>query len=604
MTKQTVQHILFPSPAVFFLFICLGLSLLFSLLSLVSCGEESSEETTSQMALVVHETPGPEPTPFIDCSDARDSAPLRISDGMLFYSADGSPGKTPLLLGGSGSYELATDPLIIDSLLKRHGQETNVFDSILKTSPEQSVPRLNFFRLWVPGFSTAAVEWGAASFSEREEMPYEQISEQLWDLESFDTEAIEQGPSARFFSRLKRILDDSLEAGVIVQITLFDHCMMKWLDITDPLTGNIISYRFWQHNPWNPKNNINDLYGELPTDYPPFPNFYLTVDSGLSNFNPRLRELQKHYVETMVHFTASYPNVCYEIMNQADNASGRILAQWHMEVIRWIRAIAPEKLVAISSFPLIRHLENAAKYGTGDSDTLELLTAVDIYCYHYSNLSWASDYFTCEADIETVKADHDTWFGGKISLFDTDGAGGIGAPCRELNENVADWASRVFNLGASFNHKDYIFADPDTADESCAESGCGFRFDCVVCGIDSIDLEANTVIADALAAHIATNQLFFDARLTAAEEQESDIYIEGLNSGTLPIPTNAAIFDYCNKLIVGDILSGPVSPGDGFTLDVSGLPPGDYSFRMALPGEADNDEARPFGTVINVRKND
>ena len=124
-------------------------------------------------------------------------------------------------------------------------------------------------------------------------------NEKKFDLDEFNPE---------YFNRLKTFVARAEELGIIVEVTLFCSTYQD---------------AYWQRNPFNPENNINELPENLDRQ----------KSNTLNNGN--LTGFQKKMVEKIVTELNNFDNVFYEIQNEpwADNPQ---------KVMRTLRTLDPQ----------------------------------------------------------------------------------------------------------------------------------------------------------------------------------------------------------------------------------------------------------------------
>lgn len=141
---------------------------------------------------------------------------------------------------------------------------------------------------------------------------YKRSDDGRFNLETFNDD---------YWQRLENFLDLCFESDIIVQIEIWD----PWDHYEDHQ-----SFGGWTHHPFNPVNNINYSADEskMPVDvkYPPRGEpsehpFFRTVPA-LSN-NVKVLKYQKAYVDKLLSYTLSYPNILYCINNESGE-----LTQW------------------------------------------------------------------------------------------------------------------------------------------------------------------------------------------------------------------------------------------------------------------------------------
>jgi len=138
-------------------------------------------------------------------------------------------------------------------------------------------------------------------------LPFAKVGKH-YDLKRFDD---------RFFERLKRVVKEAEELGIICQVCIFDRCGLAAGD-----------KRGWDNNPYNMRNNLNGLFSTRGRSYPLF-----CVTSGEG------ARIHAALMRKVVRTLGTCKNVIYEIMNEPVPELGP-LAQWH----KWAAGILKEEL--------------------------------------------------------------------------------------------------------------------------------------------------------------------------------------------------------------------------------------------------------------------
>ncbi len=154
---------------------------------------------------------------------------------------------------------------------------------------------------------------------------YERMSDGRYDLNRWNPE---------YWERFERLLRYTRKRDVIVQIEIwdrFDH-----------------SQRFWDSDPYNPKNNVNYTSAEsgLAESYPFHPGlnrqpFFFSVPA--LDDNAVLLAYQQAFVRKLLDISLKYPHVLYCIDNET---SGR--EEWSAYWVAFIREAAGDRTVCLT----------------------------------------------------------------------------------------------------------------------------------------------------------------------------------------------------------------------------------------------------------------
>ena len=208
-----------------------------------------------------------------------------------------------------------------------------------------------------------------------------------------------------YLRRLTEVLEAAKMHNQQVMLTLFDHWSLATSDV-------------FPRTPWFWKNNTDKLLRK------PFPEFY-------NLHNRKLVQIQRNYVEEIVRASAPFHPI-YEIMNEAGGADCDSLNHWHKQVAGWITELDPDARIAVN-------IRNGCM-NVVDQPWVDVVSFHADEWQHKGICNLAEKY----KDAKTV-------------VIDTDGAWKI----RHDNDLVRDWVKQSLSCGASFNHKDDIYA-PDT----------------------------------------------------------------------------------------------------------------------------------------------
>jgi hypothetical protein len=140
-------------------------------------------------------------------------------------------------------------------------------------------------------------------------------------------------PGAEYWRRFERFLDLARERDIVAQFEMWD----RFDFAREP----------WQHNPYNPKNNINYTSGEagLKEAISTHPgrrenDFFHTVPA-LQN-NQLVLQYQQLQVDAMLSISLQYPNVLYCMDNETNDSP-----EWGWYWARYIRAKAEKAGVGV-----------------------------------------------------------------------------------------------------------------------------------------------------------------------------------------------------------------------------------------------------------------
>jgi hypothetical protein len=164
-----------------------------------------------------------------------------------------------------------------------------------------------------------------SSRDESDVWPFEQDPQTgLYDLDR---------PGAEYWRRFERFLDLARERDIVAQFEMWD----RFDFARDP----------WQHNPYNPKNNVNytsDKAGlkEAISTHPGRRenDFFHTVPA-LQN-NQLVLQYQRLQVDTMLSISLRYPNVLYCMDNETNDSP-----EWGWYWARYIRTKAEQAGVGV-----------------------------------------------------------------------------------------------------------------------------------------------------------------------------------------------------------------------------------------------------------------
>lgn len=189
----------------------------------------------------------------------------------------------------------------------------------------------NFFRHWTtnyylyaPGITTPTGEHPRKRYS-----PFKwNVSK--WEMSDYNFE---------YFTRLRAMITAARNAGIVVQITIFDRA------------GLAAGSDRWPNNPWNSINNLNNLIQDGSTGVPKFYDRNiqghirirepLDPQTGTGGFTLEpisLGELQDNFVSQVVSQTKEFKNVVYEIMNEPMTGTTAQRVEWANKMVGVIHA--------------------------------------------------------------------------------------------------------------------------------------------------------------------------------------------------------------------------------------------------------------------------
>lgn len=135
--------------------------------------------------------------------------------------------------------------------------------------------------------------------------PFQQAEDGKYDLNKWNDE---------YWNRFENFLQETEKRDIIVQIEVWD-CWDTGVNAFGP-------EKYWESNPYNPKNNINYTIdeSELPEEWPYHPMnndhpFYLAPPP--LNDNPTVFEYQKAFVRKLMSYTLEHENVLYTVCNES-----------------------------------------------------------------------------------------------------------------------------------------------------------------------------------------------------------------------------------------------------------------------------------------------
>lgn len=168
----------------------------------------------------------------------------------------------------------------------------------------------NFIRLWTWELSKYSYKGGAMTYAEPFPWPRTGPGKALDEKPKFDLEKFNQD----YFERLRQKVVAAGKRQIYVSIMLFEgHGLQASLP---PWC--------WDGHPFNIKNNINGINGDLDSD-----------GRGLETHtlkNPAITSLQKAYIKKVIDTVNDLDNVLFEITNE----SGTYSTQWQYDMINFI----------------------------------------------------------------------------------------------------------------------------------------------------------------------------------------------------------------------------------------------------------------------------
>ena len=131
-----------------------------------------------------------------------------------------------------------------------------------------------------------------------------------------------------YFDRLRERVTAAGERGIYVSVMLFQGFSVeqKGTKGIDPKKGNA-----WEGHPFNEKNNINGINGDLNSDG--------EGDETHTLKNPKITRLQERYIRKVVDTLNDLDNVLWEISNESHTGS----VEWHDHMIRFIKEYEASK---------------------------------------------------------------------------------------------------------------------------------------------------------------------------------------------------------------------------------------------------------------------
>jgi hypothetical protein len=125
-----------------------------------------------------------------------------------------------------------------------------------------------------------------------------------------------------YFDRLRERVIKAGERGIYVSVMFFQGFSVeqKGTKGVDPKKGNA-----WDGHPFNAKNNIESINGDLNGDG--------EGDETHTLKNPKIRRLQETYIRKVIDTLNDLDNVLWEISNESHTGS----IEWHYHIIRFIK---------------------------------------------------------------------------------------------------------------------------------------------------------------------------------------------------------------------------------------------------------------------------
>lgn len=272
-------------------------------------------------------------------------------------------GRVILSLNNTEAYLAGIYPNI-QNLDGVHGDQSSIAGGSVDFGPNMEILAKhtnNFFRHWVifyPNFVNAGPEPAYPNIDKTncsEKQPsitsagqpwreryspflYDRATDK-WDLWRYNEE---------YFRKLRRMIEQAYDYGLVVQLTLFDRCGIDAPNVSDKCLR-------WTYSPWNARRNVNQVINTSDNNgvapfYKPNLQGQITYVTGhldrtqwphgdpstLTTQSITLGQLQDLYLDKVLDSTVEYPNVCYEIMNEPTR--GDTVANIP-ERIRWADAI-------------------------------------------------------------------------------------------------------------------------------------------------------------------------------------------------------------------------------------------------------------------------
>jgi len=263
----------------------------------------------------------------------------------------------------------------------------------------------NFSRLWAWELTVWDTRWNNPAESRRQVLQPHSVSPHPWarlgpeaaldGKPKFDLKKYNPG----YFDRLRTIVKQACDRGFYVSVMLFE----GW---------GIRKVGAWERHPFHPKNNVNDLDGDMDGDGQAIEIHTLV--------NPSVTAVQEAYVRKVIDTINEFDNVLFEISNEMHHTS----TEWQYSMIRLIHSY--EK-----TMPKQHPVGMTIQYPGGTHETLFRGPA-----------DWISPSAKGGYKDEPPPSD-----GGKVILSDTDHLWGIGG-----NEK---WVWKTF-----LNGMNPIFMDP------------------------------------------------------------------------------------------------------------------------------------------------
>ncbi|MBN2382478.1 hypothetical protein JXQ70_06305, partial [bacterium] len=418
-------------------------------------------------------------------------------------------------LAGYSDYQMIFDARIMYYLVGQHHEE-NLCRYILgyqELSGEWK--RLNFHRAWTTPWSVQQDPIGT-SFNEEYNFPWKVwpgpgrwvvADEPLGDFVEFcrgfrmsvfvECTAYDRtDPETHlcYWNRWKRLLDDTMAWGAVVEIDLFENSLMKMDQnqgsetCADNNAWGIyarIDKGGWKESPWNPSNQCgggNELDPiESPTTVWPEcdvvgsnynlygTNYFFLTAPGTSENLPILKNQQELLVKAVVSYCKPWKNIIYHAMNEPayNYWQGYECREWHKMVVLWINEVIGSATYkpqfGVNVFGDDQYSDKEALVALVDGiNNAPYAIKVSSVSYHYSVDYWQDPSTNCGNDIDNLITWHRNTNSVKnlACIIDTDGAAG----CRDYNPRLFNWASTVHDLGEDFNHKDFLWKYYDEND--------------------------------------------------------------------------------------------------------------------------------------------
>jgi len=403
-------------------------------------------------------------------------------------------------LAGYSDYQLVFDSRIMHWLVEWY-ENKNLCRYVLGYPEGTTWKRLNYHRCWATSwtvqedtgttwYETCDHPWEMYGWAYRivqADYPDSHPDVQLWQLRdtfrtcpSYDRSSKEA--HLCYWNRLRRLLDDTLVWGAVVQIDLFDNAIMKMDQhmggVTVPENGvhADVDRGGWQESPWNPANRVggneldpieapetywacdldNSVYTIPKTNY-----FFLTAPDtapGTQTDLPVLKSQQKNLVKAVVSFCRPYQNIIYHAMNEPKyhHFYGSECLKWHKMVVGWINDVsvswANKPKFGVNVYEYEEKTQEAALIELVNGINNDVSLNIDVSSVAYHGLGWWNASEDCsQNDItDLVNWHRDTQPVKNLAcIVDTDGAGA----CRENPDVLWSWADLVHDYEEDFNHK-------------------------------------------------------------------------------------------------------------------------------------------------------